>query len=90
MTKTELISAVAEKTGYTKKDTAIVVDNVFNTILDTVASGNDVSIFGFGKFTTSNRSEHNGINPQTGEKIVIAAHKSPKFVAGTEFKAVCK
>lgn len=87
MNKNELISSVAQSTGYTKKDTSVVIDSLFDTILNTVSNGEDVSIFGFGKFTISNRSEHRGVNPQTGEEIIIAAHKSPKFVAGTNFKS---
>lgn len=87
MNKNELINSIAKSTGYTKKDTTAVVDTLFDIILDTVSEGEDVSIFGFGKFTISNRAEHRGVNPQTGEEIIIAAHKSPKFVAGTNFKS---
>lgn len=86
MNKTELISAVAEKTGYTKKDTTSVVDAIIETIIETLVSGDEVSIAGFGKFSVVERAEREGRNPQTGETLVIAASKAPKFKAGKALK----
>jgi len=86
MNKTELISAVAEKTGYTKKDTTLVVDTVIETITEALIAGDEVSIAGFGKFSVAERAEREGRNPQTGETLVIAASKAPKFKAGKALK----
>ena len=87
MNKTEMISKIAEKTGYTKKDTTIVVDTLCEVIRDTVVAGDKVAIAGFGTFDVSERKEREGRNPQTGETITIAASKSPKFKAASAFKS---
>lgn len=86
MNKTELISKVADKLGVTKKDTGAAIDAVVEVIIETVASGEEVSIAGFGKFTVSERAQREGRNPKTGETVVIAASKSPKFKAASAFK----
>lgn len=87
MNKTEMISKIAEKTGYTKKDTTIVVDTLCEVIRDAVVAGDKVAIAGFGTFDVSERKEREGRNPQTGETITIAASKSPKFKAASAFKS---
>lgn len=86
MNKTELISRIAEQTGYTKKDTTAVVDILCEVIKEVVASGDEVSISGFGKFSVSERAEREGRNPATGESMTIKASKSPKFKAASAFK----
>ena len=86
MNKTELIAKVAERLGYTKKDTSAVVDVVFDVIKEGVVLGEEVSIVGFGKFGVTERSAREGRNPQTSEKIMIPASKSPKFKASSVFK----
>lgn len=86
MNKTEMIAKVAEKTGYTKKDTTIVVDTLCEVIKDAVVAGDKVAIAGFGTFDVSERKEREGRNPQTGETITIAASKNPKFKAASAFK----
>ena len=86
MNKTELISAVAEKSEVSKKDTEAVLNTAMDIIKETVASGDDVRLIGFGTFTIAERAEREGRNPQTGEVMKIAASKSPKFKAGKAFK----
>lgn len=86
MNKTELIAKVAERLGYTKKDTSAVVDVVFDVIKEGVVLGEEVSISGFGKFGVTERSAREGRNPQSGEKIMIPASKTPKFKASSVFK----
>lgn len=86
MNKTELIAKVAEKSDFTKKDTAIVVDALCDVIKETVVTGDKVGIVGFGVFETSERAAREGRNPQTGEKITIPASKAPKFKASKVFK----
>lgn len=87
MNKNEMISVVAEKIeGATKKDIAVVVDTVLETIKETVASGEKITLVGFGNFEVTERAARTGRNPKTGEVIEISASKSPKFKAGKAFK----
>ena len=86
MNKSELISAVAEKSEVSKKDTEAVINALTSTIVETVAKDEDVQIIGFGTFTVAERAEREGRNPATGEVMKIAASKSPKFKAGKAFK----
>lgn len=86
MNKKMLIDVVSEKLGTTKKDAGAALDAIVEAIIEAVAEGQEVSISGFGKFGVSERAEREGRNPATGESIVIAASKSPKFKAATAFK----
>lgn len=87
MTKNEMISVIASNVdGATKKDITVVVDEVFDTIKNTLASGEKVAIAGFGSFDVVERAERQGRNPKTGETITIGASKSPKFKASKAFK----
>lgn len=86
MNKTELIAAVAEATGVSKKDAAAVVDATFATITKAMAAGDKVQLVGFGTFEVRERGERTGKNPQTGEAVTIAACKSPAFKAGKALK----
>ena len=91
MTKAELISAVAEKSGLTKKDSEKAVSAVIESITDVLVSGEKVSLVGFGTFEVKNRSARNGINPRTKEAMPIPASKLPAFKAGKALKeAVAK
>ncbi|CAM3753651.1 HU family DNA-binding protein [Alicyclobacillus pomorum] len=82
MNKTELIQAVTEKTGLTKKDATLAVEGVFNAISEALARGEKVQLVGFGNFEIRERAARKGRNPQTGEIIDIAASKIPAFKAG--------
>ena len=86
MTKNQFITAVAAKTGKAKSETTEMVDAIFDTITQTMVSGDSVNISGFGVFRVSDRKAREGINPRTGEKIQIAAKKAPKFRAGKTLK----
>ncbi len=86
MNKTELIAAVAAKTGLKKKDAEAAVAAVFGTVADELAAGNKVQVIGFGTFEVKERAERDGRNPFTGEAIKIAASKRPVFVAGAALK----
>ena len=86
MNKTEFIAAVAAKADITKKDSAVLVNAVLDTIVDTLKNGDDVAITGFGKFSVAEVAERNGHNPSTGEAIVIPAHKAPKFKFASNVK----
>lgn len=86
MTKTELIAAVAERTGVTKKDAERVVNTAFETIAAELIKGEKVQIAGFGIFETREREARTGRNPLTGETIQIAATRAPAFKAGKALK----
>lgn len=91
MNKTDLIKNVSTQIeGATQKDVAVIVDTVLETIVNTVASGEKVSLAGFGNFEVTERAARMGRNPKTGELLEIAASKSPKFHALTGFKNAVK
>lgn len=82
MNKTDLIDKVAEKSELSKKDAGKAVDAVFETIMETLGTGENVQIIGFGNFEVRDRAARKGRNPQTGEEIQIPASKVPAFRAG--------
>ena len=87
MNKEILVKTVAECIdGATKKDIAVVVDEVFNIIKNTLASGEKVAIAGFGTFEVTERAARECKNPRTGEPVHVEASKAPKFKAGKAFK----
>ena len=79
MTKTELISTVAKDTGLTKKDADIAVNAVIAAITNTLASGEKVTIVGFGTFEVRDRKEKKVLNPQTKKTMIAPACKAPAF-----------
>ena len=86
MNKSELVAKVAEKAGVAKKDAEKSVNAVLESISETLASGEEVQLVGFGTFKVRERAERKGRNPQTGEEITIAATKVPVFRAGKSLK----
>lgn len=87
MNKENLVKTVAEGIdGATKKDIAVVVDEVFNTIKNTLASGEKISIAGFGSFEVTERAARECKNPRTGEPVHVDASKAPKFKASKALK----
>ena len=91
MNKTELVAAVAEKTGLTKKDAERVVSAAVDTITQALCEGEKVQISGFGIFEVKEREARVGRNPRTKETIQIPATKLPAFKASKTLKdAVAK
>ncbi|HBM99114.1 MAG TPA: integration host factor subunit alpha [Ruminococcus sp.] len=88
MKKTELIAAVAEKSGISKKDAEKAVTAVIDTIIETVAAGDKIQLTGFGTFEQRTRNARTGCDPRTGNKIEIPASKVPAFKAGKGFKDI--
>jgi DNA-binding protein HU-beta len=86
MNKGELVDAVAEKASITKKDADAVLSAFLETIVEAVASGDKVTLVGFGSFEKRDRKEREGRNPKTGESMTIAATTVPGFSAGKLFK----
>ena len=86
MNKAELIAAVAEKKGLTKKDSERAVNATFQTITETIETGEKVQLVGFGVFDVKNREARVGRNPKTKEEIQIPASRVPVFKAGKALK----
>jgi DNA-binding protein HU-beta len=90
VTKSEFADRVAEKSSLGKGEAANAVDAVLETIQEVLSRGGDISFTGFGKFSVADRSARQGVNPQTGEKIQIAASRVPRFSAGSSLKNAVK
>lgn len=91
MNKAELITAVAEKTGLSKKDCEKAVNATFETITANIEDGEKVQLVGFGVFDVKERGVRIGRNPKTKEEIEIPATRVPMFKAGKALKeAVAK
>jgi nucleoid DNA-binding protein len=86
MTKDQVIEAIANKTGLSKKQTDEVIESLLDNITKALQKGDKVVFTGFGAFLISNRKARQGVNPKTGAKIQIAAMKAPKFRAGKALK----
>ena len=86
MNKTELIAAVAEKSGITKKDAERVINATFETVAAELKKGEKVQISGFGIFEVKEREARVGRNPRTKETIQIPASKVPAFKASKTLK----
>ncbi len=79
MTKAEIVEQIYEKIGFSKKESADIVELVFDTIKDTLAKGEKIKISGFGNFVVRQKRPRVGRNPQTGEQIEITARKVLTF-----------
>ncbi|MGN1343164.1 MAG: HU family DNA-binding protein [Traorella sp.] len=90
MNKKALIDVVASKLDMTKKDAAVVVETVFDTITESLVNENKVDISGFGKFEVKTRKGRSGINPATKETIEIPASKACGFKAAKALKEAIK
>ena len=86
MNKAELITAMAEVSGVSKKDTEAVLKAFTDVIAEELKKGEKVQLVGFGTFEVSERAARTGRNPQTGAEMTIAASKAPKFKAGKALK----
>ncbi len=89
-TKAELISAIADMAGTSKKDSEAVLQAFIDTVTKTLSKGETVTLAGFGTFSVTQRQAREGVNPRTLEKIKIAATKTPKFKAGKKLKDAVK
>jgi DNA-binding protein HU-beta len=88
MNKAELISAVAQKTGLSRKNSEKAVCAVFDTITENLSEGEKVQVVGFGAFEVKQRAAHIGRNPRTKEEVRIPASRVPSFKAGKVLKEV--
>ncbi len=90
MNKEQLVERVAAKTGQTKKLALEVLDATLDAVTASLKKGEKVTFVGFGTFEVRQRKAREGRNPQTGEKIRIAAKRVPAFTAGKELKTAVK
>lgn len=86
MNKNELISVIAEKSGFSKKDAATALESVVAAISESLEKGEKIQLVGFGTFEVKERAARTGKNPRTGEVVEIAAAKVPSFKAGKALK----
>ena len=86
MNKTELVAAIAEQAGLSKKDAESALKAFVEVVTDELKKGDKVQLVGFGTFEVSERAAREGRNPRTGETMQITACKAPKFKAGKALK----
>ena len=87
MTKSGLIEDVARQTPHiSKKDTEVVVNTIFDSMVEALKDGDRIEIRGFGSFQVKVRDAREGRNPKTGEPVHISAKRTPFFKVGKELK----
>ena len=86
MTKDELVTMMAEKTGLNKTQTAATLEAFTDSVTSILSKGGSVTLTGFGAFAVSKRAARQGRNPQTGASLQIPAMNVPKFKAGKSLK----
>lgn len=90
MNKSELVNAIAEKSGLSKVEAKKALDATLEAMGDALAKDDKISLVGFGTFSVVKKAERTGINPRTKENIVIAARKTVKFKQGAELNEKIK
>lgn len=88
MNKSDLVNAIAEKTGATKRSAEESLNAMVEVIKDAMAKGDKVQLVGFGSFEVRTRAARKGHNPQTKAEIKIPACKAPAFKAGKALKDI--
>lgn len=86
MTKADLVEQIAEATGLTKKDTAVVVDGFLEAVKQALAQENNIEIRGFGSFKVKHRKARKARNPRTGEEVHVPDRLVPTFKPSKEMK----
>jgi len=88
MTKADLVERVADKTGLTRTDVMVVVENFLEQIKKSLEEGQNIEIRGFGTFKVKARKARKARNPRTGEEVPVPDRKVPVFKPSNEFKAL--
>ena len=83
MTKADLVERIQANTGFTKKESADMLESVFSIMKNTLEAGEKIKIAGFGNFEVKQKKDRKGRNPQTGESITIEARKVLSFKPST-------
>ncbi|CAG0977220.1 integration host factor subunit alpha [Geobacter sp.] len=79
MTKADIVEQIYEKVGFSKKESADLVERVFGLIKETLENGEKIKIAGFGNFVVKEKADRRGRNPQTGDEIIISARRILTF-----------
>ncbi len=91
MTKQEFVDKIAQKANLGRRDAANAVEAFLDTVTETLKDRGEISFTGFGKFTTQDRAERQGVNPRNPtEKVTIPASTVPKFSAGSQLKSAVR
>ena len=88
MNKADLVTAMAEKAGVSKKDAEASLKAFTDIVAEELKKGEKIQLVGFGTFEVTERAAREGRNPRTGEMMSIAASKAPKFKAGKALKDI--
>ena len=86
MTKAELVEEVAEVATLTKKHAEVIVDTVFQSIVEALQRGEKIELRGFGSFRLRRRESRKGRNPKTGDRVDVPPKQVPYFKPGKELK----
>jgi integration host factor subunit beta len=86
MTKADLIEEVARITDVTRRDSEVIVETIFDSIVHSLRAGDKIEIRGFGSFRTRQRNSRVGRNPKTGDRVDVPAKKIPFFKPSKELK----
>jgi integration host factor subunit beta len=86
MTKAELVDEVARTTELTRKHAEVIVNTVFDSIVDSLRTGEKIELRGFGSFRIRRRGSRLGRNPKTGDKVEVPPKRIPYFKPGKELK----
>jgi integration host factor subunit alpha len=87
MTKADIVEKIYEKVGFSKKESAELVETVFDIMKGTLESGDKIKIAGFGNFVVKDKANRRGRNPQTGDEIIITARRILTFKPSQVLKA---
>ena len=88
MTKADLIEEISQAAEMSRKDSELIVETVFGSIVQSLKTGDKIEIRGFGSFRTRERKPRTGRNPKTGERVDVPAKKIPYFKPSKELKDV--
>ena len=86
MTKADLIDKVSQEAGLTRKDSEIIVESIFDSVVRSLRAGDKIEIRGFGSFRTRQRRARVGRNPKTGDRVDVPPKKIPFFKPSKELK----
>src|SRR5262245_40245337 len=86
MTKADLVEEVSKVTELTRKDSEVIVDTLFDSVIKALKTGDKLEVRGFGSFRVRQRNARVGRNPKTGEKVEVPAKRVPYFKPSKELK----
>ena len=87
MTKADIVRQIAQGTGLTKTDVAVVVDSFLESVIESLERGEHIEIRGFGTFKSVTRAPRTGRNPRTGSEVKISSRRAPIFKPSKEIRA---